>query len=87
LIKDTRVRTQDLVRIVSLYAMRYEKSSNSELSSLKELLLRRGALTEQEREVEHSSFNTHLFDLGLLCNFELFLVYLSNLRVWWLKIS
>jgi hypothetical protein len=53
------VRTQDLVRIVSLYAMRYEKSGSSELNSLKELLLKRGGLTEQEREVNMS--NTFMF--------------------------
>jgi len=39
-----------MIRLVCLYALRYEKSSNNELISLKELLLRRG-ITDQEREV------------------------------------
>lgn len=50
LIKDTRVKSSDILRLVSLYALRYENNPNSELSNLKEGLLRRGGLTDQERE-------------------------------------
>ena len=39
-----------MIRLVCLYALRYEQSSSNELISLKELLLRRG-ITDQEREV------------------------------------
>lgn len=51
LIKDTRVKTSDILRLVCLYALRYEKSTTSELTSLKELLVKRGGLTDQEKEV------------------------------------
>lgn len=50
LIKDTRVKTSDILRLVCLYALRYEKSSTSELMSLKDALNKRGGLTDQERE-------------------------------------
>lgn len=50
LIKDSRVKTSDIVRIVTLYALRYEKSNTSELRAFKEMLLKRGGLTEKERE-------------------------------------
>lgn len=52
LIKDTRVKTSDILRLVCLYALRYEKSSTSELMSLKDALNKRGGLTDQEREVK-----------------------------------
>lgn len=39
-----------MVRVICLYALRYEKSGSSELRSLKEALMRRGGLTDQERE-------------------------------------
>ena len=54
LIKDARVKTSDLVRIVTLYALRYEQSTSSELRAFKEMLLKRGNLSEQEREVKFS---------------------------------
>jgi len=51
LMRDPKVKTSDMVRLVSLYALRHEKSGNSELSSLKDALLKRGGITEDEREV------------------------------------
>lgn len=49
LTKDARVKTSDIVRVVTLYALRYEQSSNtSELKAFKEMLLKRGSLTTQE---------------------------------------
>lgn len=51
LIKDTRVKTSDILRLVCLYSLRYDKSTTTELTSLRELLIRRGGLTDQEREV------------------------------------
>ena len=49
--KDTRIKTADIVRLVCLYALRYEQNSgSSELKSFKESLMRRGDLSEQERE-------------------------------------
>ena len=54
--RDNRVRTSDLVRVVCLYALRYEKSSGSELPGLKEALLKRGGLTDQERDVIFNLF-------------------------------
>lgn len=50
LMKDQRVRSLDLLRLVSLYSLRYEKSNSSEFSSLKAELLRRGGLNDVERE-------------------------------------
>jgi vacuolar protein sorting-associated protein 45 len=49
-IKDPRVRTSDLVRLVSLYSLRYEKSNSSEFQQLKTELIRRGGVTDQEKE-------------------------------------
>jgi vacuolar protein sorting-associated protein 45 len=50
-IRDMRVRSSDIIRLICLYALRYEKSSSSEFSSLKTELLRRGGgLTENERD-------------------------------------
>lgn len=54
--KDARVKTSDLVRIVSLYALRYEQSNSSEYRSFKEMLLKRGGLTEQEKMVPDSHY-------------------------------
>jgi len=51
LIKDTRVKTSDILRLVCLYSLRYDKSTTTELTSLRELLIRRGGLTDQEKEV------------------------------------
>lgn len=51
LIKDPKVKTSDIVRLISLYALRYEKSGNSELSLLRDNLLKRGGLSDSEREV------------------------------------
>ena len=39
------------MRLISLYALRYEKSSNSEISILRDMLLKRGNLQDNEREV------------------------------------
>jgi hypothetical protein len=50
LIKDTRVKTSDIVRLICLYKLRYEQSNSSEFRSLKELLFKRGEITEQEKE-------------------------------------
>ncbi|CAF0774192.1 unnamed protein product [Brachionus calyciflorus] len=50
LMEDTKVRTSDILRSVCLYALRYEKSNSSELNSLKNSLLKRGGLTEQQRD-------------------------------------
>lgn len=52
LVKDSQVKNLDLIRLVCLYALRYEKSNSSELSSLKSALLRRpGGLSDYEKEV------------------------------------
>lgn len=51
LIKDPRVRSSDILRLMCIYALRYEKSSNSELNNLKEALIKRGGITDQEKEV------------------------------------
>lgn len=51
LIKDARVRTSDIVRILTLYALRYEQSTSSELRAFREMILKRGGLTDQEGEV------------------------------------
>ena len=51
LIKDTRIKTSDILRLVCLYSLRYDKSTTTELTSLRELLIRRGGLSDQEREV------------------------------------
>ena len=48
--RDQRVKNIDLIRLLCLYSLRYEKSSSSELSSLRDLLLKRGGL--QDRELE-----------------------------------
>ena len=49
--RDARVKTSDLVRIVTLYILRYEQSNSSEVRSFKEMLLKRGGLTDQEKIV------------------------------------
>lgn len=49
LMRDARVKTSDLVRIVTLYILRYEQSNSSEVRSFKEMLLKRGGLTDQEK--------------------------------------
>jgi vacuolar protein sorting-associated protein 45 len=51
LMKDVHVRNTDLMRLVCLYALRYERSNNSEFSNLKSDLLRRGGgITDTERD-------------------------------------
>jgi len=49
LMRDARVKTSDLVRIITLYILRYEQSNSSEVRSFKEMLLKRGGLTDQEK--------------------------------------
>jgi vacuolar protein sorting-associated protein 45 len=50
-VRDTRVRSCDIIRLVCLYALRYEKSNSSEFSNLKTDLLRRGGgISDSERE-------------------------------------
>ena len=48
---NVRVRTSDITRVLTLYALRYEQSTGSELRTFKEMVLKRGGPTEQEGEV------------------------------------
>ncbi len=50
-IKDQRVKNKDIMRLICLYSLRYERSNNSELSILRDMLLKRGNLQDTEREV------------------------------------
>lgn len=65
--RDPKVKTSDMVRLVGLYALRYEKSG-SELHSLKDALVKRGGLSDAEREVEL------IFNIILLIE-SLFFIY------------
>lgn len=50
LIKNPRVRTEDILRSVCLYALRYEKSNSSGLNGLKNALLERGGFTSDHKD-------------------------------------
>lgn len=52
LIRDPRVKNIDILRLLSLYALRYEKSSSNELNNLRESFLKRGGVTDSEKEVK-----------------------------------
>ena len=50
-LKDQRVRSSDLIRLMGLYALKYEKSGSSEFGGLKSELFRRpGGVGDRERE-------------------------------------
>ena len=51
LMRDSRVKNIDMLRLISLYALRYEKSSNNEIQSLKEMFQRRPNVAPNETEV------------------------------------
>ena len=50
LLRDSRVRNIDALRLLSIYALRYEKNGNNEIQSLKELFQRRPNLMGNEIE-------------------------------------
>ena len=51
LIRDSRVRNIDMLRLISLYPLRYEKSSSNEINSLKEMFQKRPNVASNEIEV------------------------------------
>lgn len=50
LIRDPRVKNIDILRLLCLYALKYEKSSSSDLNALKDVFIKRGGVSEIEKE-------------------------------------
>jgi vacuolar protein sorting-associated protein 45 len=51
LMRDTKNKNIDILRLISLYSLRYDKNSNNEIQSLKEMYQKRPNVTSNEIEV------------------------------------
>lgn len=56
MIKDDKIRDSDILRLLALYQLRYERNANNEFNSLKQEAQRHRRLNERSNHVCHFLF-------------------------------